>query len=160
MLPFGAVMLLSAFLLFLVQPLIGKCILPWFGGTPAVWTACSSVMLLATTNQMCQDVAVVPLLWILPLALYLLTYILCFQYQRIYRRPLFICALAGSIAWSCFVLFGGIFLALELQILSYCLTLFASCMVCHGERVRLRIEGQSPVSIRDTGDCPPSGATC
>src|SRR5215510_13810607 len=31
---------LSAFLLFLVQPLIGKFILPWFGGSPAVWTTC------------------------------------------------------------------------------------------------------------------------
>src|SRR5580692_8094280 len=31
---------LSAFLLFQVQPLIGKFILPWFGGTPAVWTTC------------------------------------------------------------------------------------------------------------------------
>jgi hypothetical protein len=40
MLLYGAVMLLSAFLLFLVQPLIGKYILPWFGGTPAVWTTC------------------------------------------------------------------------------------------------------------------------
>ena len=30
----------SAFLLFQVQPLIGKWILPWFGGTPAVWTTC------------------------------------------------------------------------------------------------------------------------
>src|SRR4051794_12997010 len=29
-----------AFLLFQVQPLIGKFILPWFGGTPAVWTTC------------------------------------------------------------------------------------------------------------------------
>src|SRR5262245_59866312 len=32
--------LLSAFLLFQVQPLISKCILPWFGGSPAVWTTC------------------------------------------------------------------------------------------------------------------------
>ena len=31
---------LSAFLLFLVQPLIGKYILPWYGGVPMVWTAC------------------------------------------------------------------------------------------------------------------------
>ena len=30
----------GAFLLFLVQPLIGKYILPWFGGAPAVWTTC------------------------------------------------------------------------------------------------------------------------
>src|SRR6516165_5045744 len=37
---FAAVTLLGAFLLFQVQPLIGKFILPWFGGAPAVWTTC------------------------------------------------------------------------------------------------------------------------
>jgi len=31
--------LLAAFLLFQVQPMIGKYILPWFGGTPTVWSA-------------------------------------------------------------------------------------------------------------------------
>jgi hypothetical protein len=40
MLLYGATMFLSALLLFLVQPLIGKYILPWFGGTPSVWTTC------------------------------------------------------------------------------------------------------------------------
>ncbi|MGA2262218.1 MAG: fused MFS/spermidine synthase [Acidobacteriota bacterium] len=101
-------------------------------------TACSSIMLLATTSQMCLDLAVVPLLWILPLALYLLSFILCFQHERLYWRPLFIGGLAASIAWTCFVLFGGVFAALRWQILSYSLTLFACCMVCHGELVRLR----------------------
>src|SRR5271167_1402496 len=37
---FGAAILLSAFLLFQVQPLIAKLILPWFGGSAAVWTSC------------------------------------------------------------------------------------------------------------------------
>jgi len=37
---FGATILLSAFLLFQVQPLVSKAILPWFGGCPAVWTTC------------------------------------------------------------------------------------------------------------------------
>ena len=36
----GALSLLSAFLLFQVQPLISKFILPWFGGGPGVWTTC------------------------------------------------------------------------------------------------------------------------
>src|ERR1700755_3554018 len=37
---FAATILLSAFLLFQVQPLIAKQILPWFGGSAAVWTTC------------------------------------------------------------------------------------------------------------------------
>ena len=35
---FAATIFLSAFLLFQVQPMIGKSMLPWFGGTPAVWS--------------------------------------------------------------------------------------------------------------------------
>ncbi len=50
MLLFASTILLSAFLLFLVQPIIAKQILPWFGGTSAVWITCLvffQVMLLA-----------------------------------------------------------------------------------------------------------------
>ena len=50
-------------------------------------------MLLATTNQVCLDVAVIPFLWVLPLALYLVTFILCFDSDRWYsRRPYSIAA--------------------------------------------------------------------
>ena len=101
-------------------------------------TTCSSIMLLATTSQMCQDLAVVPLLWILPLAIYLLSFILCFQHERMYWRPIFIGGLAASITWTCFILFGGVGVSLRWQILSYSLTLLTSCMVCHGELVRLK----------------------
>jgi hypothetical protein len=107
----------------------------------ALWlslTACSSIMLLATTGQLCQDLAVVPLLWILPLALYLLSFILCFQYERLYYRPLFTAGLAASIVWSCLVLYGGVTVSLLSQILSYSCMLFTACMVCHGELVRLK----------------------
>jgi len=99
---------------------------------------CSSILLLATTSMMCQDVAVVPLLWIVPLALYLFSFIITFEFERLYWRPLWVGGMAASIAWSCYVLFGGIYVALNWQILSYCLTLFSSCMVCHGELVRLK----------------------
>src|SRR4051812_33576026 len=37
---FSVTIFVSAFLLFLVQPLIAKTVLPWFGGTAAVWTTC------------------------------------------------------------------------------------------------------------------------
>ncbi len=40
MLPFALTIFFGAFLLFQVQPLIGKFILPWFGGSPGVWTTC------------------------------------------------------------------------------------------------------------------------
>ena len=40
MIIYAATVFVSAFLLFLVQPLLAKYILPWFGGSPGVWTAC------------------------------------------------------------------------------------------------------------------------
>ncbi|HYB52248.1 MAG TPA: ferrichrome ABC transporter permease, partial [Thermoanaerobaculia bacterium] len=40
MLAYALTIFLGAFLLFQIQPLIGKYILPWFGGAPAVWTTC------------------------------------------------------------------------------------------------------------------------
>lgn len=46
--------------------------------------ACASAMLLATTNHICQDVAVVPFMWVVPLSLYLLTFIICFEHERWY----------------------------------------------------------------------------
>src|SRR3974390_317613 len=47
---FALTIFTGAFLLFQVQPLIGKFILPWFGGGPGVWTTCMlffQVLLLA-----------------------------------------------------------------------------------------------------------------
>lgn len=107
----------------------------------AMWlsaAALSSGMLMATTNQLCQDVAVVPLLWLLPMGLYLLTYILCFHSERWYSRPGFGIALAIALGQTCWILDQGIYIGLPLQIISYSFTLFVCCMVCHGELVRMK----------------------
>ena len=56
--------------------------------------ACASLMLLAATNHVCQDVAVVPFLWVVPLALYLLSFIICFDQPRWYIRWLWAAAAA------------------------------------------------------------------
>jgi hypothetical protein len=101
-------------------------------------TALSSALLLATTNQMCLDVAVIPLLWLLPMGLYLLSFILCFHSERWYSRLGFGIALTAALAQTCFVLQEGIYVGIPVQIVSYCFTLFVCCMVCHGELVRLK----------------------
>ena len=56
--------------------------------------ACASALLLATTNTICLDIAVVPFLWVLPLSLYLLTFIISFDSPRWYWRPLWLLLLA------------------------------------------------------------------
>ena len=63
-----------------------------------VLSAMGSVMLLAVTNHITQNIASVPFLWVLPLALYLITFILAFDHPRWYVRPLFIVALLALLA--------------------------------------------------------------
>lgn len=99
---------------------------------------CASVLLLATTNHICQDVASLPLLWVAPLSLYLLTFILCFDSDRWYRRPWWMGAMALSFGAVYAVWEKGGFAALEVQVLAHLTLLFACGMVCHGELVRLR----------------------
>ena len=77
---------------------------------PLLWLllpACASVLLLATTNKMCLDVAVIPFLWVLPLGLYLLSFILCFDSARWYVRFPFTLALAGALGGLCWALLHG-----------------------------------------------------
>ena len=58
--------------------------------------ACASVLLLATTNKICQDMAVIPFLWVVPLGLYLLSFIICFDNPRWYSRSFFLLALVAA----------------------------------------------------------------
>ena len=99
--------------------------------------AAGSLSLLATTNRICQDVAVVPLLWVLPLSLYLLSFIACFSSETWYSRTLWSVGLGLAILLVCFALYHSDS-SVGLQIVIYCFALFASCMVCHGELVRLQ----------------------
>ncbi|HEX6690500.1 MAG TPA: fused MFS/spermidine synthase [Burkholderiales bacterium] len=106
--------------------------------TQLLWLALSamgSVMLLAVTNHITQNIASVPFLWVLPLALYLVTFILAFDHPRWYLRPLFIGALALLLP-----LMAWYIPSLELKVAApvYLLGMFVACMVCHGELSRLR----------------------
>ncbi len=100
--------------------------------------ACASIMFLATTNQICQDVAVVPLLWVLPLSLYLLSFIISFDQSRWYSRAVFHLAFGIIVFLACLVLNGWGYRNIRLQIAVYSLTLFVCCMVCHGELARAK----------------------
>lgn len=96
--------------------------------------ACASTLLLALTRHLTQDVAPVPFLWVLPLALYLLSFILCFDAPRYYARPLFLTALPLSLLALDRVMDGGLDVPWLVALL--CGALFVCCMVCHGELVR------------------------
>jgi len=104
----------------------------------ALWSALAAVptvILMAATSHLTANIAPMPLLWVLPLALYLLTFILCFDSPRWYQRKLFLPMLAAltpliigytnhpsllprGIAWP---------------VALYCASVFVFCMCCHGE---------------------------
>ena len=98
--------------------------------------ACGSMMLMATTNQMCQEVASIPFLWVLPLCLYLISFVLCFESDRLYSRALFGPAFLAALCWAAVVLFRGFPVPIRLQIAAFSTALFTACMVCHGELAR------------------------
>jgi hypothetical protein len=100
--------------------------------------ACGSSLLLAVTNQMSQEVAVIPFLWILPLALYLLSFILTFEKEGWYLRRVFGPGLFVTMGLAVVGLFIGARANIYAQIVSLSLCLFVACMVCHGELVRLK----------------------
>jgi hypothetical protein len=100
--------------------------------------AIASVLLLATTNKLSQEVAVIPFLWVLPLSLYLLSFIICFDHARWYHRGVFTALLVVATAVVCQVLPVGNDAPMRLQIFVYNTALFLACMVCHGELYRLK----------------------
>jgi len=104
-------------------------------------SAAGSTILLATTNIVTQDIAVSPFLWIAPLSIYLLTFVLAFESDRWYPRRLF-AIVAGLLAPAAYaVVNAGVGITLSVQLGVYLGTLFVACMVCHGE---LRLARPAP----------------
>jgi hypothetical protein len=109
----------------------------------ALWMAlpaCASVLLLAVTNHLSQNVAAIPFLWVLPLSIYLLTFILCFEGDGWYRRNPYLQLLAVGL--GCMAYAGGTDLTenvgIKLLVPLYSLGLFTCCMVCHGELAMMK----------------------
>ena len=112
--------------------------LPWLA-----LSATGSVMLLAVTNHVTQNVASIPLLWLAPLTLYLLTFILAFEGGmlgfNLYRVEYFWTAVLvwlGGMAW---LLVDSTYqFNLWMQVGMYLSGLFVGCLFCHGELYRAR----------------------
>ncbi|QIM52064.1 fused MFS/spermidine synthase [Hydrogenophaga crocea] len=101
--------------------------------------AMASWLLVAITNHITQNVAAIPFLWVLPLTLYLLTFVLCFESDRWYRRGLFVPAGGALLALCAYGLHeGSIGFEVKVAVPLYALGLFVLCMFLHGEMARLR----------------------
>jgi hypothetical protein len=120
-------------------------------GEKLLWVAlaaCASTLLVAVTNHLSQNVAPIPLLWVLPLALYLLSFILAFENDRIYQRWIFLPWLAPSLAWMAYLIYadsGNYHIKKMIPI--FLAGLFFCCMMCHGELARRRPSPQHLTSF-------------
>jgi hypothetical protein len=133
-----------------------------------VLPAVASVLLLAATSHLCEDVAVIPFLWVVPLSLYLLTFIVCFEHERWYLRLIWVplafvllyaAAMPDDFSSAVSNLAMTVIKAGHLvtqfkatspniswdvapnfhwQIGLVCCAMFVGCMVCHGELARLK----------------------
>ncbi|MDP1535770.1 MAG: fused MFS/spermidine synthase [Burkholderiales bacterium] len=101
--------------------------------------AMGSFMLIAVTNHITHDVASVPFLWILPLTLYLLSFVLCFEGRNWYQRKFFfgpLLVIVGAMAWALHAE-GGV-MNIKEAIPLFAIGLFVMCMFFHGELAALK----------------------
>jgi SAM-dependent methyltransferase len=100
-----------------------------------VLSTMGSVMLLAVTNHITQNISGVPFLWVLPLALYLISFTLAFDHPRWYLRRSFVVALIVLLPTMAFYVPS---LNLKVAAPLYLAGLFVTCMFCHGELAHLK----------------------
>ncbi len=111
----------------------GLRMLLWLG-----LSASGSAIMLATTNQMCIDVAAVPFLWVLPLSLYLLSFVICFDNPEWYDRRVFGVLLVAAATAACWQIIQGLETTIPALVSVFSASMLACCMTCHGELVRSR----------------------
>jgi spermidine synthase len=111
-------------------------------GAIAYWlvlSATGSALLLAVTNHLTQNVASVPLLWLVPLTIYLATFVIAFEGKGLYRTEWiwsFLLAWLVGMAWL--LVDADFHYDLPVQLGIFLPGLFLGCLFCHGELYRLR----------------------
>jgi hypothetical protein len=102
-------------------------------------SACGSMLLLSITNHLTENVAPIPLLWVVPLALYLLTFTMAFSRRRWYSRWLIARLLAVALGSLGYAIYDPSFTeSLQVSVPFFCSGLFLCCLFCHGELSRRR----------------------
>jgi len=105
-------------------------------GKLALWfllAACGSALMLSLTNLLTQDVASIPLLWVLPLSVYLFSFVVAFAPVRLYWRGLFHPLAAIAFCAAAIGLLRGTDVSVRHQIVLFNAVLFVLCTICHGE---------------------------
>jgi len=102
--------------------------------------AAASALLLATTNQLGQDIAVLPFLWVLPLTVYLISFIVVFDRPAWYR-PEYVAPATAALAFAsagAYYARPNSTLTLAAAIAIHLATFLGVCLLCHGELARLK----------------------
>lgn len=105
----------------------------------AALAACPSILMVADTSFLTTNIAPVPMIWVAPLTLYLLSFIMSFERHGWYQRKVFLPLLVlglGALAWL--PTLGMNELPLYLSMGINLTAFFVACMVCHGELARLQ----------------------
>ena len=109
--------------------------------TYGVWLALPALgswLLLAITNHITQNVAAIPFLWVLPLSVYLFSFVLTFENDRWYRRGVMLPATAVALLLCAYGLQDGIGYDVKTGVPLYVAGLFVLCMFLHGEMASMR----------------------
>lgn len=109
--------------------------------------AAASALLLAVTNLLTSNIAPMPLLWVVPLGAYLLTFILCFEGARWYRRILFLPLVLPAVACLAAAIRPLTNRPIALEVPLFTGALFVCSMACHGELARLKPPAQHLTSF-------------
>jgi len=108
--------------------------LPWLG-----LAACGSMLLLSITNHLLENVAPAPLLWVLPLAIYLLTFTMAFNRRRLYSRWWMVRFLAVALGALGYAIYEPSYTeSIQVGVPFFCIGLFLCCLFCHGELANRR----------------------
>jgi hypothetical protein len=102
--------------------------------------ACGSALLMTTTNQITQDIAISPFLWVLPLSLYLLTFMLTFGKEDHYQRIPYAIRTALLVPAACAATIVGLRLPVWAHLIVACAAMFSAAMLCHGELAKSKPE--------------------
>jgi SAM-dependent methyltransferase len=101
--------------------------------------ACGSMLLLSITNHLLENVAPVPLLWVLPLAIYLLTFTMAFSRRRLYSRWWMVRFLAVALGTLGYAIYEPSYTeSIQVGVPFFCIGLFLCCLFCHGELANRR----------------------
>lgn len=126
-------------------PAVGSNHRPWLWIALA---ACASTLWLAITNYLGQEVAAMPLLWVVPMGIYLLSFILCFESDRWYRPALFRWLMpAAWIAIGSRIGFTASAGGLQWEVPILCAALLICCTFCHGELARSKPPAQDGLTF-------------